>query len=300
MNIYNFILFFGICITATYSIDQEDQALLEETRIFITTENEEKCEKFFTCGKICYDNKLFEKAQKYFDEAAKSEHVYAMYFLGIMHQKGLGVEKNTHIARDYFERAVNSSSEIDINLRRQIYNILSKMSLLFVQKGQDIDANNAKYLQYLTQASEIGCHNAQKEMGDIYFKGKIIASDYKEAAKYYALAAAQGNAEAQNNLAIMHIKGCGVEKNYEKALSFFRNAAEQGLRNGLRGLAYMYGNGSGGVDKNLELANQLMELAKNQQKKDIFLFFAEIYEKGLGNVCADPSKAAVFYAKANP
>lgn len=55
---------------------------------------------------------------------------------------------------------------------------------------------------------------AQCNLGRMYFEGKGIQQDYKQAMYWFNKAAEQGNAIAQNNLGVMYYKGQGVSRNY--------------------------------------------------------------------------------------
>ena len=55
---------------------------------------------------------------------------------------------------------------------------------------------------WLTEAKK-GCYRSQYNIGLLYYNGRGVLQDYKEAAKWYQLAAAQGDADAQNNLGMI-------------------------------------------------------------------------------------------------
>ena len=62
----------------------------------------------------------------------------------------------------------------------------------------------------------------------MYYNGKGVAKDFKEAMKWYRLAAAQGNISAQVNLASMYYEGEGVAENFVRSHMWLNIAAAQG------------------------------------------------------------------------
>jgi hypothetical protein len=80
----------------------------------------------------------------------------------------------------------------------------------------------------IKQSAEQGDPRAQAILGAMYYNGKVVGRDYRQALNWYRKAAVQGVAEAQYNLGFMYYMGKGVEPDREEALIWFRRAAEQG------------------------------------------------------------------------
>ncbi len=70
--------------------------------------------------------------------------------------------------------------------------------------------------------------NALNELGTIYYTGRGVAQDYREAFKFWKRAAQQGNAASQLNLGHIYDVGEGVAQSNQEALKWFKKAAEQG------------------------------------------------------------------------
>ena len=86
----------------------------------------------------------------------------------------------------------------------------------------------ATMLQLLRPIAERGDAQAENSLGAMYYNGKGVAKDFKEAVKWYRLAAAQGNISAQLNLASMYYEGEGVAENFVRAHMWLSIAAAQG------------------------------------------------------------------------
>lgn len=111
--------------------------------------------------------------------------------------------------------------------------------------------------------AEAGDPKAQTGLGFMYFKGRGVDKDPKEAFKWYSKAAEQGNAFAQSEIGIMYMNGEVVAQDYEEAVRWFRLAADQGYAGAQRLLATMYARGHG-VNQSDEEAQRWNALAESQ------------------------------------
>jgi hypothetical protein len=66
---------------------------------------------------------------------------------------------------------------------------------------------------------------AQFRVGLLYYGGKGVAQDYRQAALWYGKAAEQGHSKAQNNLAVLYAQGQGVPQDVVTAYMWFNVAA---------------------------------------------------------------------------
>ena len=74
----------------------------------------------------------------------------------------------------------------------------------------------------------------------MYYNGKGVPQDYKEAVRLYRLSAEQGFAQAQHNLALMYEYGQGVPQDYKEAIKWYRLSAEQGYADAQHNLELLY------------------------------------------------------------
>ena len=73
-----------------------------------------------------------------------------------------------------------------------------------------------------------GNADAQYTHGLMYYFGRRVKQDYKEAVKWYRLAADQGTALAQSNLGVMYAAGQGVTQDYIRAHMWWNISASSG------------------------------------------------------------------------
>jgi TPR repeat protein len=61
----------------------------------------------YKLGKVCQELNQHSRALEAFALGAAGQHLPSIYMLGRMYLHGIGVEKDVHIARKYFEEASN-------------------------------------------------------------------------------------------------------------------------------------------------------------------------------------------------
>ena len=96
-----------------------------------------------------------------------------------------------------------------------------------------------------SRAAKQGDVLAQSVLGLLYFDGRGVPKNYREAIKWFRLAAWQGDATAQYSLGFMYANGKGVPKNDREAVKWYRLAAEQGHVKAQVNLGWIYDNGEG-------------------------------------------------------
>ena len=110
--------------------------------------------------------------------------------------------------------------------------ITALAALLLSACSSDFDEVSAK--------AEQGDARAQYNLGSMYYNGKGVTQDYKEAVKWYTKAAEQGYAVAQSNLGYMYFNSEGVAQDYKETAKWWRKAAEQGYAEAQFNLGHKY------------------------------------------------------------
>jgi hypothetical protein len=117
----------------------------------------------------------------------------------------------------------------------------------------------------------------------MYFKGKGVRKDYKQAVVWFRKAAEQGDASSQNVLGLLYYKGENVPQNFKEAIKWFRKAADQGVHQSQFIIGVMYSKGQGVPNNNIvayaicsqvaehmpDAANLGKTLAQNMSKKEV-------------------------------
>jgi uncharacterized protein len=133
------------------------------------------------------------------------------------------------------------------------------------------DAANAAYMKadYATAMSmarplaEEGDTRAQALLGQMYYRGRGVGTDDREAAIWFRRAADQGNATAQFFLGTMYDEGRGVPQDYHESARWYQRAAEQGDGQAQYNLGLAYARGEG-VEQNLVKAHMWFNLSASR------------------------------------
>ena len=88
--------------------------------------------------------------------------------------------------------------------------------------------NYALALKEIVPLAKAGHADAQHLLGLMYYMGRGVARDYKQAFAWHHKAAQQGKADAQYVVGAMYYTGNAVPQDQKHAVTWFRKAAEQG------------------------------------------------------------------------
>jgi uncharacterized protein len=134
----------------------------------------------------------------------------------------------------------------------------------------------------------VACKMAQFNVGTMYYKGRGVPQDYKEAGKWYRLFTEQGGVtkgfgakDAHNKLGLMSLKGQGVPQDYKEAGKWFRLAADEGHSYAQYYLGNLYYDGTG-VPQDYKEAVRLFRLSAEQENNRAQIFLGVVYSKGQG------------------
>ncbi len=141
-------------------------------------------------------------------------------------------------------------------------------SLGLTAAATNLEAGEAAYqkgrypsaLKLLQPLADEGDRRAQAVIGLMYYHGRGVKQDDRQAAKWFQLAANQGEPQAQFNLGVMHAEGQGVPQDYVEAIKWYRLAAEQGEPRAQFNLGVSYAEGQG-TDRNYINAYMWFNLA---------------------------------------
>ena len=257
---------------------------------------------------ICYNEgkgikKDCKKAITYFTNAAKKNYIEAIYQLGLNHWNGQGVVKDLKLAGQFFLLAKEEGHELakkkfddwwENAPGKEEGQIPYYLGLRYF-KGDYIEKNIEKALQFLIQAAELeysfanvelGIYYlgvgklemgitwlkkgsdledmyAQYQLGTCYCNGVGVAQDIKKAAYYFELSANQGCLNAQDMISFNYLEGSGVEQNFEKAVYYLKLSAAQGSKTAQYRLALHYKKGVG-VDKDFKETIKWLTFAAKQ------------------------------------
>jgi TPR repeat protein len=121
--------------------------------------------------------------------------------------------------------------------------------------------NYALALKEIAPLAKAGNADAQHLLGLMYYMGRGVLQDYKQAFAWHQKAALQGKADAQYVVGAMYYKGNAVPPDQKQAVYWFRKAAEQGHPEAQYALALLYRYHVAGMPQDVVLAYMLWNLA---------------------------------------
>ena len=172
-----------------------------------------------------FNNKEYSAALKEFKAEAEKDNTEAIYYLGVMHERGFGVAKNVSKAYDYYVSAAekgHGKSALKLGQayqtgvdRPQNTKAAYKWFVVSAKANNDQalyiigssflkEENYEKAIKLLMMSATQGNNDAQYELGNIYFAGNGVPQDYAQAIAWYTLSANQGNISAQRKLADLY------------------------------------------------------------------------------------------------
>lgn len=116
-------------------------------------------------------------------------------------------------------------------------------------------------LKEITPLAKAGNADAQHLLGLMYYMGRGVTRDYKQAFQWHHKAALQGKADAQYVVGAMYYTGNAVPQDHKQAVAWFRKAAEQSHADALYALGLMYRYHVAGMPQDMVVAYMLWNLS---------------------------------------
>jgi TPR repeat protein len=121
--------------------------------------------------------------------------------------------------------------------------------------------NYALALKEIAPLAQAGNADAQHLLGLMYYMGRGVQRDYRQAFAWHYKAALQGKADAEYVIGAMYYTGNSVPQDQKLAVTWFRKAAEQGHADAQHALGLMYRYHVAGMPQDVVIAYMLWNLA---------------------------------------
>ena len=141
----------------------------------------------FEDGMSALEDKDFQGAIAVFGPLAAKGNGDAQFMLGVMHENGLGLEKNLSAAASWYLKAAEAG------IASAQYNIG-----VFYQLGTGVAADPREALKWHSRAADQGHHRAHNKLATMYYTRVSVVRDTVEAWKWLTLAAAGLKGEAHD------------------------------------------------------------------------------------------------------
>lgn len=222
----------------------------------------------------------YEKAIEYLKTIAEGEHADIAYE-GLMR---IAVEQMN--AQDY-DDPQNSElyqKALRFETSGKEAGMTESLSKAFLDRGINL-YNIEKYesaIAPLLLAAQMGESEAATHLGDLYFYGHGVDTDYEQSYYWFAKAAQSNNAYAQYSIAFMYIKGQFVEKDDTQVIKWMKLAAENGYTEAQKNMGEYYYYGSFGCRRDMKEAIKWYEMGAKSNEPTCVFTLGLIYEEGDG------------------
>ncbi|KAG0045217.1 hypothetical protein BGZ83_009528 [Gryganskiella cystojenkinii] len=194
--------------------------------------------------------------------AVNQEHPQVQYALGLVYQKGIGVQQDQFKATQWIQKAADMGySRAQYTLGLTYYN------------GTGVQQDHVKAAEWVRKAADSGCSGAKNIMGHIYRNSVEVVSHTSIAKEWWRVAAMEGDIDAQYALGFLHYDGKEVLQDYAEASKWFLRSAHQGHVYSQFYMYRMYMAGDG-VPQDATKAVEWLQMAANQGYMDAKLILA--------------------------
>jgi localization factor PodJL len=112
--------------------------------------------------------------------------VPAIFRLGTLYEKGMGVKKDAAVAQSYYLQAADRGNA----------KAMHNLAVLFADGGSAGSSDYKTAAQWFRKAAERGVADSQFNLGILYARGIGVEQNLAESYKWFSLAAAQGDLDA--------------------------------------------------------------------------------------------------------
>ena len=274
----------------------EDQLLLVDNNsadkytVYINQQNQREAVRLYENGKIALEEKDYDSAYKFFQQSVDFGNIDAIYELSECYYWGRGIDIN-------YDKVV---SLIRLGLDKENNNCLFLMGRAFnYGNGVDKDIDKAKtyYRRAIDECSDkIVIGKAQGNLANILWDESPLSEDKSEIVLLYESSMNNGSAISMQNLGNFYYEGYNIKTDYEKAYYYLRQAAQHNNTNVYTRLGYMCQYGQG-IEKNYDMAKYWYEMGLNCSDHMCIHNLAFMYDMGEG-VEQNYTKAMELYKKA--
>ena len=207
------------------------------------------------------------------------QHAHILMEMGVMHWYGHGVDQSDEKAKGCFKQAAD--------LLQDPNSLASGLALYCEKKYEEAHSI------VLRHAQEGNHPAAQYCMGDMYYRGRGVQKNYKQAMEWYLKAAKQGNVGAQHMVGSMFEREEGVDRDYKQAMEWYLQAANQGHRDAQSGVYTLQRE-----QHHVQQVMDVIRVAAEQGNAFAQLQLGVCFHLGRGGVGRDSKQAMEWYQMA--
>lgn len=267
-----------------------DNSSADKYTVYINQENQREAVRLYEEGKRALEEKDYDSAYKFFQQSVDLGNIDAIYELSECYYWGRGIDIN-------YDKAV---SLIRLGLDKENNNCLFLMGRAFgYGNGVDKDIDKAKtyYRRAIDECSDkIVIGKAQGNLANILWNESPLSEDKLEIVLLYESSMNNGNEISMENMGNYYYEGYNIKSDYEKAYYYLRQAAQHNNTNVYTRLGYMCQYGQG-IKQDYEMAKYWYEKGIELNHSGCFNNLGSLYQNGQG-VEQDYKRAFELYEKA--
>lgn len=187
--------------------------------------------------------RVLRKSYTYFSWAADQGDSNGYYNMGMCYMQGYGVTRDVDRAFECFRTAADAGHPEAINNVGGCY-----------RDGIVVERDLVLAARWFAKSAEMGNVYGMLNYGLALQRGEGVKADSVRAVEYFKRAADGGSVEAVNAYAMSLYNGDGVAEDKVKAVALYRVAADRGFPPAMDNLAACYDLGTGGLQKDTNLA----------------------------------------------
>lgn len=192
-------------------------------------------------GSVAFWNGDYLLAMQEWSRKVEAGDAEAMNNIGILYNKGLGVEEDEATAAAWYRRsAVLGFATGQFNLANLLYS------------GNGVTRDMEQAAAWYHEAAKRGHTGAQYFLGLMYADGEGVAEDRTEALKWTVKAADGGLPAAQYEVGHMLVSGDGLKPDPQRGADYALKAAHAGYAQAQLLMAQLYANGNGVAVNDIE------------------------------------------------
>ena len=223
-----------------------------------TDKSIESVNKNYDLGRQYYDQKKFDQAVYYFQQAADQGYIRAWCSLGLCYFNGTGLPKDWGQAIYWFKKSAE-----------QGYAAAQNNLGLCYARGEGVPQDDVQAAYWYREAAEQNYGRAQCNLGNCYYSGRGVSKDLKNAAEWYRKAAENDSIVAQVNLGSCYEYGEGITRDLKMAEYWYLKAANQGNLRAQEGLRRVQSSSKNDDSEKEQIYTKLVTALKNKLNNDL-------------------------------
>ena len=190
------------------------QGLLSNSNLHETT---------YKSAMSAYERGEYHLAQRLLIPLANDNHTESQFYMGMIHDMGLGVARNANAAVSWYRKAAEKG-----------YHHAQHNLAVAYANGEGVMPNVEVALMWWKRAAKQGNTDSQYNLGIIYATGnEQVKKDLLKAEKWWRKAAISGDAMAQYNLGTLYANGEKKVTSYCEAIRWWQKSARKGMNQAL-------------------------------------------------------------------